>query len=137
MAGELAAPQQLLKTKQGDTCRAFLAKNSGEVWDRYIDEDRGTTPGPLFCSRSGARLQRQNVDEALTAIAAQANASLPLDRQIAISAHLLRHTFLRKVARKYGVEYTKEHAGHTTERYTWRYVQPSDDEKDAALEDLF
>ncbi|GAG11079.1 unnamed protein product, partial [marine sediment metagenome] len=57
--------------------------------------------------------------------------------QIQLSAHLLRHTFLRKVARKYGVEYAKEVAGHTSDRYIWRYVQPSEEEKEAALEDLF
>ena len=104
---------------------------------RYIRDVRGRKPGPLFCSRSGARLQRQNVDEALKAIAAQANASLPEDQQIQLSAHLLRHTFLRKAARKYGVEYAKELAGHTSERYIWRYVQPSEEEKEAALEDLY
>jgi hypothetical protein len=30
-----------------------------------------------------------------------------------------------------------ELAGHTSSRYIWRYVQPSDEEKEAALEDLF
>jgi integrase/recombinase XerD len=93
--------------------------------------------GALFCSRSGAGLQRQNVDDALKAIAAQANATLTEDKQIQLSAHLLGHTFLRKVARKHGVEYAKELAGHTSDRYIWRYVQPSDEEKEQALEDLF
>jgi integrase/recombinase XerD len=108
-----------------------------EALDRYIQEDRTRKPGPLFASRSGARLQRQNVDDALKEIAAQANAGLPAEQQIHLSAHLLRHTFLRKVARKHGVEYAKELAGHTSERYIWRYVQPSEEEKEAALEDLF
>ena len=117
--------------------KVFLAKDAREALDRYIREDRGDKPGPLFCSRSGTRLQRQNVDEALKTIAAQANASLPEEQHIELSAHLLRHTFLRKVARKHGVEYAKELAGHTSERYIWRYVQPSEQEKEAALEDLF
>ena len=97
----------------------------------------GRKPGPLFCSGSGARPHRQNVDDALKTIAAQANAALPEKQHIHLSAHLLRHTFLRKIARKHGVEYAKELAGHTSERYIWRYVQPSDNEKEAALEDLF
>ena len=117
--------------------KVFLSKDARDALDRYIRDVRGRKPGPLFCSRSGARLQRQNVDEALKAIAAQANASLPEDQQIHLSAHLLRHTFLRKVARKYGVEYAKELAGHTSERYIWRYVQPSEEEKGWPLEDLF
>jgi integrase/recombinase XerD len=119
------------------TRKVFLSKEAREVLDRYLNEDRGREPGPLLCSRSGRRLLRQNVDDSLKAIAGQANATLPKAEQIQLSAHLLRHTFLRKVARKYGVEYAKELAGHTSDRYIWRYVQPSDDEKEAAVEDLF
>ena len=91
----------------------------------------------MFCSKSGRELPRQAVDEALKAIAAQANANLPKKEYIHISAHVLRHTFLRKVARKHGVEYAKELAGHTSDRYTWRYVQPSDAEKEKAVDNLF
>ena len=119
------------------TRKVFLGKEVRDALERYLDEDRGREPGPLFFSRSGARLQRQNVDDALKAIAAQANATLKPKDQSHLSAHLLRHTFLRKVARKYGVEYARELAGHTSERYIWRYVQPSDDEKEAAIEQLF
>jgi hypothetical protein len=47
--------------------------------------------------------------------------------------------FLRKAARKYGIEYAKELAGHTSDRYIqiWRYVRPSDAEKQEAVENLF
>ncbi len=76
-------------------------------------------------------------DELLKAIAGQANATLPKKEHIHISAHMLRHTVLRKAARKHGVEYAKELAGHTSDRYIWRYVQPSDAEKEQAVEDLF
>jgi len=117
--------------------KVFLSKDAREALDRYIAGERRKKPGAVFCSKSGRRLERQAVDEALKAIAAHANASLPGDQQIHLSAHLLRHTFLRKVARKYGVEYAKELAGHTSERYIWRYVQPSEEEKERALEDLF
>ena len=44
---------------------------------------------------------------------------------------------LRKAAEKYGVQYAMELAGHTSSRYIWRYVQPSQEQKEAALEDLF
>ena len=42
-----------------------------------------------------------------------------------------------KAARKYGVEYAKELAGHTSDRYIWRYVQLSDAEKEEAVDNLF
>ncbi len=119
------------------TRKVFIGKDAREALDRYIKEDRGRKAGSLFCSKTGIELQRQSVDEALKAIAAQANASLPKKEHIHISAHTLRHTFLRKAARKYGVEYAKELAGHTSDRYIWRYVQPSDAEKEEAVDNLF
>ena len=119
------------------TRKVFLAKDARESLDRYIDEVRGTKPGPLVASRAGNRLARQNMDDALKRIAKQANARLPQDQQIHLSAHLLRHTMLRKAAEKYGVQYAMELAGHTSSRYIWRYIQPSQEQKEAALEDLF
>jgi integrase/recombinase XerD len=119
------------------TRKVFLAQEARETLELYLTDCRGRLPGPLFCSRSGECLARQNVDQALKALADQANARLPADQQIHLSAHLLRHTMLRKTAEKYGVQYAMELAGHTSSRYIWRYVQPSQEEKEAALEDLF
>ena len=119
------------------TRKVFLPQEPREALDRYIEQCRGPKPGPLFCSRSASRLARQNVDDALKGLASQANARLPIDQHIHLSAHLLRHTMLRRAAEKYGVQYAMELAGHTSSRYIWRYVQPSDEQKEAALEDLF
>jgi integrase/recombinase XerD len=122
---------------KGVTRKVFLAQEAREALERYVSEYRGRLPGPLFCSRSGVRLARQNVDQALKLLADQANARLPKDHRIHLSAHLLRHTMLRKTAEKYGVQYAMELAGHSSSRYIWRYVQPSQEEKEAALEELF
>jgi len=73
----------------------------------------------------------------LKRIACQANSRLLEDEQIPLSAHLLRHTMLRKAAERYGVQYAVELAGHTSSRYIWRYVQLSHEQKEPALEDLF
>jgi hypothetical protein len=35
------------------------------------------------------------------------------------------------------LEYAKELAGHTSDRYIWRYVRPRDSEKEAAVDNLF
>jgi integrase/recombinase XerD len=117
--------------------QVFLPKDAREALDRYLDEIRQRKPGPLFVSRAGERLQRQNVDDALKALASQANAQLPVDQKIRLSAHILRHTMLRKVAEKYGVQHAMEAASHTSSNYIWRYIKPSDEAKEAALEDLF
>lgn len=115
----------------------FLAGDAREALDSYVEKVRGKDAGPLFCSKSGARLARQNVDEALKVIAAQANSRLGADQKIKLHAHVLRHTCLRRAAEKHGVQYAMEIAGHTSERYIWRYVQPSKEQKEAALEKLF
>jgi integrase/recombinase XerD len=119
------------------TRKVFLAQDAREALDRYLHEIRGTDDGPLFCSRSGRRLARQNVHDALKALARQASARLPEDQHIHLSPHLLRHTMLRRAAEKHGVQYAMELAGHTSSRYIWRYIQPSQDQKEAALENLF
>ena len=67
---------------------------------------------------------RQKIQAPLRRIAAQANGRLPADEQMAVSPHVLRHTFLRKLAETKGVHYAKEASGHQSDRYIWRYVQP-------------
>ena len=115
----------------------FVPKKARQALDRYIREERGDQPGPLICSWSGARLARQQADTELKAIAAQANSTLPAEEHIRISAHLFRHTNLRQKARKFGVEFAKLDSGQVSDRYIWRYVQPSAAEKEAAAEELF
>ena len=51
--------------------------------------------------------------------------------------HTLRHTFLRKVDSRHGVEFAMQAAGHASTSYIWRWVKPSDEQTGAALEDLF
>ena len=118
--------------------QVFLPKEARDALDAYLGQAQGRKAGPLFVSRSGERLQRQNVDDALKALANQANAQLAKkDPRIHLSAHILRHTMLRKVAVQSGVQHAMEAAGHTSSNYIWRYIKPSDEEKEKALEDLF
>ena len=51
----------------------------------------------------GGRLLRQDVDGLLKAMANQAHAQLDDKEKIQVSAHILRHTMLRKAAEKEGV----------------------------------
>ena len=117
--------------------QVFLPKDAREALDRYLDDVRQRKAGPLFVSRSGERLLRQNVDDNLKMLANQANAQLDVEEKIHLSAHVLRHTMLRKVAEKFGVQHAMEAAGHTSSNYIWRYIKPSDEQKEKALEDLF
>jgi integrase/recombinase XerD len=97
---------------------------------------RGTSPGPLFTTRSGQRLDRTQAFVILRRLARQANAHLPPDEHLQVSPHVLRHTLLRKVANEKGVHYAMELSGHRSDRYIWRYVKPDAQSLAEALDDL-
>jgi integrase/recombinase XerD len=114
-----------------------LATDARAALDRYIAEVRGKGKGPLFLAKGGGRLLRQNVDDLLKVLANQANAQLGQAEKIHLSAHILRHTMLRKAAEKEGVQYAMELAGHTSPHYIWRYVRPTDEQKEKVIDELF
>jgi integrase/recombinase XerD len=117
--------------------KVLVPPEAREALDRYLDAVRGRNDGPLFLAKGRGRLLRQNVDDLLKALANQANAQLDDDEKIRLSAHVLRHTILRRAAEKEGVQYAMELAGHTSPNYIWRYVRPTDEQKEAAQEKLF
>jgi integrase/recombinase XerD len=111
-----------------DTCDALRA---------YIDRERPAGPGALFQTKNGNPLVQQDVDYVLDSIAGQANARLAEKDHIELSPHVLRHTALRKWTEKKGVRFAQKIAGHASERYIWRYVTPSEDEVQAAVDELW
>ncbi len=119
------------------TRQKFLPKDAREALDEYIANERGRESGALFCTRTGQPMARENAHYFLDAIASQANANLPDEKKISFSAHDLRHTYLRKLANKYGVQYAKEESGQVSDKYIWRYVQPSQAEREEKLEQLY
>ncbi|MCI0356752.1 MAG: site-specific integrase, partial [Acidobacteria bacterium] len=118
------------------TAKIFLPKEAKEALDDYLAKQAENRDGPLFCTRAGPRLTRQDVDWLLRTLAAQANATLPEKEWLRFSAHTLRHTFLRKLAEKEGVQFAMTASGHASSQYSWRYVKPSDEQTEAALEGL-
>lgn len=91
---------------------------------------------PLFITRTGRRLSRREAAAIMRRIAAQANAHLPAEERIDVSPHVLRHTFLRKLAEEKGVHYAREASGHQSDRYIWRYVKPDQQTLAEAIDDL-
>ena len=104
--------------------------------DDYFEHERGRAPGYLFQSKNGGRLAPQNLDDVLKAIASQANSTLPQQDRIHLSAHMLRHTALRKAAEK-DIRYAMKLSGHVSTKYIWRYTEPGQREFDHALEELY
>ena len=58
------------------------------------------------------------------------------EKRLTFLAHTLRHTFLRKLAQAHGVAFAMQMSGHASSKYIWRYVKPSNEHTEAALEDL-
>jgi integrase/recombinase XerD len=111
------------------TARHFIPKDARDALDAYLKEVRGDRGGTLFCTRADGPLTRQDVDHLLRTLAGQANATIrDKSKHITLSAHTLRHTYLRKVAQKHGVEFAMQMSGHASSKYIWRYVKPSDEQ---------
>lgn len=119
------------------TGRVFLPQEARDVLEEYLDQVRGRKQGPVFQSKNGLRLAPQNVAYSLDRITAQANAKLSRKEQITLTPHVLRHTALRKMAEKRGIRYAQQMAGHASSKYIWRYVQPSADEMEEAIDELY
>jgi integrase/recombinase XerD len=96
----------------------------------------GQKTGPLLTTRTGKRLARAQMFLILQRVAHQANAHLPAGEKMKVSPHVLRHTFLRKLAEEKGVQYAKEASGHKSDRYIWRYVKPNQQSLAAAIDEL-
>jgi integrase/recombinase XerD len=106
-----------------------------QVLEEWLAE-QGTKSGPMFPTRTGARLSRMQLFKVLQRVAKQANIHRKDGEQFTVSPHVLRHTFLRKLAEEKGVQYAKEASGHRSDRYIWRYVKPNTDSLADAIDSL-
>jgi integrase/recombinase XerD len=125
------------RTKSSKFQDFFLDTNVREVLNDYIEAERGREPGPLFTSKTGGRLDQSNVYRALQGIAKQANTTLPDEEKIKIHPHLLRHTFLKRVATKEDIRAAREVSGLNSDKYLWRYVKVTEEEVERAVTGLY
>jgi integrase/recombinase XerD len=100
-----------------------LHRDARTVLDDWL-EAREDHALPLFITRTGRRMSRREAATSIGRIAAQANGRVADEEHIEVSPHVLRHTFLRKLAEAKGVHYAREASGHQSDRYIWRYVKP-------------
>jgi len=90
-------------------------------------KERGDEPGPLFLTRTGNRMLRDQAFRIIKRMEEQANAHLPEREKFSVTPHSLRHTLLKKLADQKGIHVAMKQSGHRSPQYIWRYVQPSDD----------
>lgn len=122
---------------KGGVVRDFvpLHRDARQVLDEWLKARQDNSPA-LFMTRTGRKLSRREAYGIILRVAAQANAHLPEDEKIDVSPHVLRHTFLRKLAEEKGVHYAREASGHQSDRYIWRYVKPDQQTLAEAIDDL-
>jgi integrase/recombinase XerD len=123
---------------KGGRIRDFVPVKSDarEVLEKWLADQNVGVNTPIFTTRTGARLSRMQFFKALQRVAEQANTHRPDTEKIKVSPHILRHTFLRKLAEEKGVHYAKEASGHRSDRYIWRYVKPNQDSLADAIDSL-
>jgi integrase/recombinase XerD len=122
---------------KGGVIRDFVAvhRDARQVLDEWLAARQDDSPA-LFVTRTGRKLSRREAYGIVSRVAAQANAHLPEDEKIDVSPHVLRHTFLRKLAETKGVHYAREASGHQSDRYIWRYVKPDQQTLADAIDEL-
>jgi integrase/recombinase XerC len=125
----------VVRSGKGDAYREVpLNALVRQVLDEWIGERRSMladTDGEraLFVGRSGRRLSKRSVDDVVR--------GLGRDAGVALSAHILRHTFLTRMVRQGSdLVLVAELAGHRRLETTRRYSLPSDIDRLLAVENL-
>lgn len=120
-----------------------IPKAARDWIDRYIErlDDICELPippdYPLFIGRFGRRIITRDVARICGRIANQANAQVDQGHHIKLTPHMLRHTFLKHVADKHGIQVAQRFSGNVTVREVMRYTKPSDEEMADVSETLF
>ena len=119
-----------------------LPKEAARWLDAYLDQ-RGEDDSavleddkPLFVSRYGNRLHPRDIYRIIERICRQASAQLSEEEKMRLSPHMLRHTFLKRVADKKGVHVAQEMSGNVNMREIFRYTKPSQEEMDQIADDI-
>ena len=123
------------------TDKVPLPSNASKYLDLYL-EDRKLKAGlkpqePLITTRYGNRISTKDIYRICDRIGKQANVFLPESSRFHITPHMLRHTFLRRVADKHDVHVAQKMSGSVSIKEIFRYTQPSQAEVDNFAEEIF
>lgn len=106
--------------------------------DKYLnDRSNLTHDSPLIISRYGNRISTRDIARICERIAKQASAQLPANEKIHLSPHMLRHTFLKRVADKHGVHTAQDLSGNISMKEIFRYTKPNYEQKYNIVEALY
>lgn len=108
-----------------------VPRDAAAYVDKYLMDEVRSHDEPLFKTRNGNRLHRTDVNNICKRIAI-----LTPDR-IKLTPHMLRHTFLKRVADQHGVHFAQKLSGNVSVREIFRYAKPSEEESAKIVEGLF
>ena len=108
-----------------------------KLLDLYLAKRNVKENQPLFISRYGNRLSAQDVARICLRISKQASVFLNKNDKIKLTPHMLRHTFLKRVADKHGIHVAQQMSGNISIQEIFRYTKPNQDEIDETAENLF
>ena len=67
----------------------------------------------------------------------QANAYLSTNEKIKLTPHMLRHSFLKRVADKHGLHVSQNLSGNVSIKEIFRYTKPDSNQKHDMVQELF
>jgi len=119
------------------TKKVSVPAEAKEMLDRYLRERKIKNDDPLFISRYKKRIAAQDVARICLRLSNQASAHLNKSEAFRLTPHMLRHTFLKRVADKHGVHVAQQMSGNVSIQEIFRYTKPSQHEIDETAEELF
>jgi integrase/recombinase XerD len=120
------------------TRKVAIVNDTKELLDQYLALRQDLVDSsPLLTNQYGTRLNVRDVARICERIAKQANAHLTEEQKIKLTPHMLRHTFLKKIADKHGLHVAQNLSGNVSIREIFRYTKPNDAQKQDILEQLF
>ena len=115
----------------------YLSVSVRQELDAYIEQERGREPGPLFVTNRRGRMLRQQIYRFMQLVTNQANARIPADEKIQLSAHKLRHTSVKKVHDQRGAVIAKRFSRHRSFAQLERYAAQTRQEHEEMVDSLW
>lgn len=115
-----------------------IVNEAKELLDKYLATRQNLEPhSPLLLNQYDRRLNVRDIARICERIAKQANAHLSEEQKIKLTPHMLRHTFLKRIADKHGLHVAQNLSGNVSIREIFRYTKPNDAQKHEMLENMF
>ena len=117
----------------------YVPIEARKTLDIYLEKrlDNKTAHAPLLLGRSCTRLSTRGLAKICQRLSNQASTHLKEEEKFLLTPHMLRHTFLKKYTKKYGLEAAYAVSGHVSKGHIYRYAAPTKEEREREAEGLF